>query len=381
VPTNETTSVASLASDDVRRAAATLLGRAVTDVAFTAEPVDPELRLHSVTAGVSRVRGSADGDDFSMIVKQTHSATDADPQALWGSGADDTHQHYWKREWLAYSSGLLADLPWRLRAPRLLLATEPAVGVAWFWLEDVAGQPGALWQPQRYARAARDLGTMQGAYAAGTPPLPDEAWLSRGWLSKWLGTTTHAWPLVDDDTAWHDERLAHLAALRSRARETWAERDRLLAIVDAAPQTLVHLDFWPNNLIAAPDGHTVAIDWSSVGIGALCQDLDQVSIDPVWMQILPDGDLDLLERAVLPAYAWGIRAAGHDASDAELRRWYAAAAGVRYTSMLPAQAEIAADPARIESVEQRWGRPFAAIASDRARVISRALDLAEEALR
>jgi hypothetical protein len=49
--------------------------------------------------------------------------------------------------------------------------------------------------------------------------------------------------------------------------------------------------------------------------------------------------------------------------------------------MLPVQAEIAADPARVDGVEQRWGRPFAAVVSDRARVISRALDLAEEALR
>jgi hypothetical protein len=49
--------------------------------------------------------------------------------------------------------------------------------------------------------------------------------------------------------------------------------------------------------------------------------------------------------------------------------------------MLPGQAEIAADPARVDSVERRWGRPFAAVASDRTRVISRALDLAEEALR
>jgi Phosphotransferase enzyme family len=335
VPTNDTTSAASLSSDDVRRAAATLLGRPVTDLTYTAASVDPELRLHSVTAGVLRVRGTADGNDFSMIVKQTHSATDADPQALWGSGADETHHHYWKREWLAYSSGLLADLPGRLRAPRLLLATEPADGMAWFWLEDVVGRPGAQWQPQHYARAARDLGTMQGAYAAGHPPVPDDPWLSRGWLSEWVGSTTRTWPLVDDETAWRDERLADLSVLRSRAREVWSERDRLLAIVDAAPRTLVHLDFWPNNLLAAPDGSTVAIDWSSVGIGGLCQDLDQISIDPVWMQILPGGDLDLLERAVLPAYAWGIRAAGLDASDAELRRWYAAAAGVRYTSVLP----------------------------------------------
>lgn len=377
---NATTSGPALSRDDVRRAAATLLGRSVTDLTFTAGHVDPELRFHSVTAGVVRVRGSADGEDFSIIVKQTHSDPDTDPHALWGSGADAGHQHYWKREWLAYASGLLADLPGRLRAPRLLLATEPAEGVAWFWLEDVAGRPGAQWQPQQYARAAHDLATMQGAYSAGNPPLPTVAWLSRGWLAAWVGTTTRTWPLVDEDDAWRDERLVDLAALRPRARAVWAERQRLLDVIDAAPQTLVHLDFWPNNLIAAPDGRTVAVDWSSVGIGGLAQDLDQLTLDPVWMQVLPGADLALLERSVLPAYASGLRVAGHDASDAEVRRWYAAAAGLRYSSVLPGQAEIAADLARVGGIQRRWGRPIEAILGDRARVIARALDLAEEAL-
>lgn len=369
-----------LSRDDVHRAAAALLGRSVTDVSFIGDPVDPELRIHSVTAGVLRVRGSADGEDFSMVVKQTHSAPGADPHALWGSGADDTHHHYWKREWLAYASGLLGDLPGRLRAPRLLLATEPAESVAWLWLEDVVGLPGAQWQPQHYARAANDLGTTQGAYATGDPPVPNDAWLSRRWLAEWVATTARTWPLVEDDTAWRDERLADLDALRPQAREIWPERQRLLAIVEDNPQTLVHLDFWPTNLIAAPDGPTVAIDWSSVGIGGLCQDLDQLALDPVWMQVLPGADLDLLERAVLPHYASGVRAAGHGATDHDLRRWYAAAAGVRYTSVLAGQAEIAADPARVEGAERRWGRPFAAIAADRARVVARALALAEEAL-
>jgi hypothetical protein len=366
--------------DDVRAAAATLLGRPVTDVAFSVDAVDPELRLHSVTAGVTRVHGSADSEQISMVVKATHYDPAADPHALWSTSADVAHQHYWKREWLAYSTGLLAGLPGRLRAPRLLLATEPSEQTAWMWLEDVAGRPGTAWQPQHYARAAHDLGTTQGAFAAGHPPLPTDAWLSRGWLAGWLGATGRTWPLVDEDDAWRDERLVALDALRPHAREIWAERHRLMAVIDAAPQTLLHLDFWPTNVVAGVDGRTVAIDWSSVGIGALAQDLDQLTLDPVWMQVLPGADLGLLERAVLPAYAWGVRAAGHDATDAELRRWYAATAGLRYTSVLAGQAEIAADPARVEGIERRWGRPFAEVAGDRARVIARALDLADAAL-
>jgi hypothetical protein len=369
-----------LQASDVRTAAAALLERPVAEVSFRAEAVDPQLRIHSVTGGVLRVWGSADGADFSLVVKATQQGVDADPDALWVSGADPRHRNYWKREWLAYTSHLLADLPGRLRAPRLLHATEPARGVAWLWLEDVRGLPGPEWEHCDYAKGAYDLGTTQGDFAAGSTPLPEQPWLSRGWLDEWLRTTTRWWPLVDDDAAWRDPRLAPLAGLRSRARSVWDQRDRLRAIVASAPRTLVHLDFWPTNVIAGDDGRTVAIDWSSVGIGGLSQDLDQLTLDPVWMQVLPGADLGELERAVLPAYSSGVRAGGAAATDAELRRWYAATAGLRYCSVLATQADIAADTARVAGIEARWQRPFEEVAADRARVVAQALDLAEQAL-
>jgi hypothetical protein len=141
---------------------------------------------------------------------------------------------------------------------------------------------------------------------------------------------------------------------------------------------MVHLDFWPTNLIAGVDGRTVALDWSSVGLGGIGQDLDQITLDPLWMQVIPGGDPDALERAVLPAYAAGLRTGGLDVDDAGLRRWYAAAAALRYVPMLAVQADIAGDRQRVENLEQRWGRSFAAITADRARVVARALGLAEQ---
>lgn len=366
--------------DDVRHAASTLVDRPVEQVTFAAEPIDADLRIHSVTGGVLRVRGTADGEAFSLVVKQTRLGHDADPGALWVSGTDEEHRGYWKREWLAYASGLLGSLPGRLRAPHLLLATEPAEHEAWMWLEDVSGLPGSSWQPQHYARAAYDLGTTQGAFAAGTTPLPDHRWLSRGWLAAWVQTTERWWPQVDDDALWRDERLAPLDQLRASARQVWARREALLDVVHGAPRTVVHLDFWPANLLAGEDRSTIALDWSSVGVGGLAQDLDQLTLDPVWMQVTPGADLGLLERAVLPAYAWGLRTAGFSASDAQVRRWYAATAGLRYVSVLATQAEIAADADRAAAVERRWGRPLGTIFADRARVVARGVELAQEAL-
>ena len=121
-----------------------------------------------------------------------------------------------------------------------------------------------------------------------------------------------------------------MAALRPRVRELWNAREQLLTIVESAPQTVVHCDFWPTNLIAADDGTTVALDWSQVGIGSIAQDLDQLTLDPVWMHVLPDASLDALEAHVLPGYLSGLRSSGVDVDEASLRRWYAAAAAVHY---------------------------------------------------
>lgn len=369
-----------LAAQDVAKAAATLLGRRVRALGFDVTAVDPQLRFHTVTAGLVRVRGVADGDAFSLIVKQTQNGIDADPGALWVSGADPSHRNYWKREWLAYAGGLLADLPGRLRAPRLLLATEPSEDTAWIWLEDVQGRFGPDWESADYASAAHDLGTTQGSFASGNVVLPDQAWLSRGWLDGWLRTTARWWPLVEDDAAWRDACLAPLAGLRPRARAVWAQRDRLRARAASAPRTVVHLDFWPSNVVAGDDGATIAIDWSSVGIGGLAQDLDQLTLDPVWMQVEAEADLDRLEHTVLSSYGSGVRSVGCTATDRELRGWYAAAAALRYTPLLATQADLAADRERVEALELRWQRPIDAIMGDRSRVMARAIDLAEEAL-
>ena len=113
---------------------------------YAVEAIDPHLRLHSVTGGVYRVHG----EGFSLVIKVVRNGNDADPDGLWVSGALPSHRNYWKREWLAYSSGMLDTLPGELRAPRTLLATEPAEDECWIWMEDVEGRPGAEWELDDY---------------------------------------------------------------------------------------------------------------------------------------------------------------------------------------------------------------------------------------
>ncbi|MBV9487944.1 MAG: phosphotransferase [Frankiaceae bacterium] len=345
-------------------------GREVSS--YTVEPIEPELRIHSVTGGVMRVRA----DGASLVIKIVRHGEDPDPNALWVSGADPSHRNFWKREWLAFSTGFLDALPGELRAPRTLLTTENGPDECWIWMEDVEGNPGTSFELDDYDSVAFDLATTQAAFATGRSVLPGHEWLAHQWLRGWVAALAHRMPDLEGEI-WSDERLEALVPLRPRLRELWSARETLLSIVETAPQTVVHCDFWPTNLIAADDGTTVAVDWSQVGIGAIAQDLDQLILDPVWMQVLPGQSLVELETHVLRGYVSGLRTSGADLSEAAVRRWYAAAASVHYAPMLAFMASVAAAPERLE---RRWGRPFTVIARDRARVIERALELGESVL-
>ena len=350
------------------------LGRRVSS--FDVVPLDPELRLHSVTGGVFRV--TADGE--SLVVKVVRHGQDDDPGGLWVAGADVAHRNYWKREWLAFDSGLLASLPPGVRAPRALLTTQPSDDECWIWMESVPGRTGSAITLADYPLIAERLGRMQGAYAASPSQLPDDEWLSRNWLRGWADTSAGRLAGVSSDDGWDDERLASLLPWRQRALEVWARREELLRIVESAPQTVVHLDFWPHNLFVTDDGDVVAIDWSQIGIGAVTQDLDQITLDPIWMQVMPDADTAELEELVLPAYVEGLRQGGFDVDAETVQRWYAAAAAVKYVPLLELQVATARDPAKVTSQEQRFGRSFAEVTATKSRVVRRAVELGESAL-
>ena len=340
---------------------------------YDVEPIDPHLRIHSVTGGVFRVR--ADGE--SAILKIVRRGVDDDPGGLWVSGAETWHRNYWKREWLAFNSGLLDTLPGRLRAPRALLTTQVADDECWIWMDDVSGRHGATLELDDFTTIGYDLGTTQGAFATGE--LPQHEWLSRRWLRAWIEATARLVDALRPDDALDDPRLSALRPFRQRVLDLWDSHAHLLAIVESAPQTLVHCDFWPANLFVDDRG-TTAIDWSQVGIGALAQDLDQVTLDTVWMQTRPDESLHLLESLVVRAYAAGLRDAGFPVDDEELRRWYAAAAAGHYTWMAGMLAIRASQPEFVAGQERRFGRNYADLVTDRARVIERALSLGEWAL-
>ena len=360
-----------LAPDDLRR----VFGRDVAS--YEIEPIDPHLRIHSVTGGVYRVRVEED----SCVIKVVRHGEDTTADGLWQSGADVGHRNYWKREWLAFDSGLLDSLPGQLRAPRALLTTEYDDTTCWIWMEDIGGRTGSALGLQDLDAIGYALGTTQGAYASGRAELPDYPWLSRRWLHGWVDTCAAFIARLHDDSRWTDPRLEPLLPLRERVDALWSRRRELLEIADEPPLAITHWDLWPANLHAGDGGDAVAIDWSQIGISGLTHDLDQMTLDTVWMLVRPDEALEVLEEGILTAYIAGLHESGYAAHRSDIQRWYAAAAALRYSWLAGAQPDVADDAERVTFQESRFGRTFAGIVATKARVVAHAVGLGEALLR
>ncbi|MCW3094606.1 MAG: hypothetical protein JWL77_224, partial [Chthonomonadaceae bacterium] len=224
------------------------------------------------TGGLFRVTGSgrqnAVAMPWSLILKRVHLAEDA-PQ---GWGTDLLHFGYWKREALAYQSGILEDLGPGLRAPRCFDVAEQSDRSVWLWLEEIVDTHPGVWPVPRYGLAARHIGQWQGAYLVGRP-LPDALWLHAGWLRSWVSHFEFLANYLLHPEFWDHPlvRAAFPIPVANRLLDLWAERFVWMDLLDRLPQTLCHFDTWRPNLLAGIDHNgqdqTVALDWQCVGLG------------------------------------------------------------------------------------------------------------------
>ena len=197
---------------------------------------------NAATGGIWRVRGTAG----SAILKVAR--LPGRPRSGPGLPTSDEpdHWNYWRREALAYETGLAAAAYAGAAIPRpRARAVHPrrrrhrAVasrrrGTARLGLAGPAAGPLRL----RTRRRAGALGRR-------VPGLP---WLSRRWLAQYLAEGPPASPASPTTTG--TTRRGRLAGPRPAAlRRLWADHGRLTAIADAAERTLCHLDVWPANLI------------------------------------------------------------------------------------------------------------------------------------
>jgi hypothetical protein len=272
--------------------------------------------------GTGKDRGQPVG--WSLILKAFGSPAEGGEEGDW---------NYWKREAMAYRSGLLDDLPGSMAAPRCLGVEELADGIVRLWLEDVAPANDELWPLDRYALAARHLGQFNGAYLV-EHSLPDAPWLSTNWLRGWVG--------ANEAAVGHLERMLDHPLVRQVYPEgvatsflrLWTERELFLDQLDRLPHTFCHLDAFRRNLLdrRLSDGseQTLALDWAFVGKGAVGEELGpliQASIEFFEAEGIAAQEL---EEAAFYGYLEGLTDAGWRGDPRVVRFGYAASTALRY---------------------------------------------------
>lgn len=283
---------------------------------------------NAATGGIWLVRGTS----ANAVLKVARPPTDPPSGSpAWPTSDDPGHWNYWKREALAYTSGLTsAYADAGITAPDLLGTADLDDGSIALWLTSVSGTPGTSWKPEDFGAFARRLGQAQASW---TGRIPDKPWLSRRWLAAYLDRTP-VW--VKWEVDW-EHPLAQIwpADVRSALARLWASRDEALAHAETAPQTLAHLDVWIMNLVGGADGFTL-LDWAFTGIGGLGEDPANLIVDSVTDGYLPVALLPEIDAAVTDGYLTGLREGGHTGSTDAVRRAIQTYGAAKYAWYAPA---------------------------------------------
>ncbi len=325
-----------------------------------------------------RARSQGDVRSWSLVLKATGAALAA-PNTFAGVNPSDTY--YWKREILAYQSGLLNDLPEGLTAVRCFGVVEHPDQEFWMWLEDVEDR---TWSRADYGLAAYHLGQFNGAYLCGRP-IPQAAWLSNGEVRTQL--------------EWGEAGIADLQRLSrhpnnqgwlggdtvARAQRLWAERERLLAALDRLPRTFCHHDAFRRNLMIrrnpAGELETVAVDWAVPGTGCIGEEMSSMVGASVWFLEFAAGEIKEYEAAMMAGYAAGLREAGWQGEPQLLRFGFVATTALHYgLGTTGAISSLMTNDERIRFAERFFGRPMDQIIAERAVFERYFLDLGDEAL-
>jgi Phosphotransferase enzyme family len=306
-------------------------------------------------------------------------------KVLGRSGNDDDERgwDYWRREALAYRSGLLAHVPGGLAAPRLLHASEGVGGRQQLWLEAVEEEIGPRWPLSRYGLGARHLGQFNGTYLVGRP-LPTVSWLARGWLRSWVEAARDSVAALPAALEYPLVARVYPPNVADSIARLWRDREQWLTALDRLPHTLCHQDAFRRNLIARdrPGGETqtVALDWAFVGIGPLGSELAPlIQASVAFLEVAP-ADADGLEQLCMDGYVAGLADAGWAADPALARLGYALSSLLRYPLgcvrlLLPALLDT-----RLHAgIEQTLGRPFDEIVDHWRTITGGHLALADQA--
>lgn len=317
---------------------------------------------HGGTFGVvTCIRGEAVANGtslpWSLILKVVHNAAEAPLDR-----SNPANSRYWRREPLAYQSGLLTDLGEGLVAPRcfaMQAADDKELEEIWLWQEDVAENPPTTWSPERFALAARHFGQFNGLFLT-HKPLPTDDWLGRHLLravAKEVEDAVYRLPTYQDhplvgrifppDIVMAIERL-------------WDERERFFTVAEQLPQTVCHRDANRRNLFhrTQVDGttQTIAIDWEDVAIGAVGEELAALIILGPGLRKIPVANAAAFDQMVFAQYMAGLAESGWQGDEQIVRLGYTTAC-LRYGLALPSIfLDLVLDESRHAALEAHDGQ-------------------------
>jgi hypothetical protein len=320
------------------------LPSAVGDVVLAAEPLRHGLG-NAATSGIWRIHGPAG----SAILKVARLPAANQAPKAWPTSDDPAHWNYWRRESLAYESGLPATAfassafastthastthagtthaGGGITAAPLLETRARADGGVELWLADVGGTAGFDWTVPRLARFARELGVAQARWAGRVPGTP---WLSRRWLAQYLAEGPGRMVAIEAADWDHPNLAAWPVRLRRRLKRLWDDRDRLVAAAEATERTLCHLDVWPANLVDDV-GTSVLLDWAFTGDGAIGEDVANLIVDSFTDGLMDVAKLPELAESATDGYIAGLRDGGWSGSPDTVRTAIAVCGAAKYS--------------------------------------------------
>jgi hypothetical protein len=309
---------------------------------------------------------------WSLVLKEWHQRDAND-----GSNAPN----YWKREALAYQSGLLTATKTGLRPARCFGVYAHNETTIWLALEDIQAPQPRPWSHSDFAHAAKYLGQFNGSFLH--QPLPSQAWLSHDWLRSWVSVCETA--ILDlPQMLRHPLVRAHVPiTVAQEVKRLWEDRDCLLDALDQLPQTLCHRDSFVRNLFVERDANgntgTIAIDWATLGIGPIGEDVAAlIGGSLVFFELEIAGIQDVAAQAI-DSYTTGLRSRGWNDEPHYLRLGYTATLALRYGLGSVLDLAIVADDESHTWAEQVLGHTIAELIDNTARNLAFFLACADEA--
>lgn len=237
----------------------------------------------------------------------------------------------WSEELAAWRPHFVDRLPAGLRVPRLYEVVDLGDDRVAVWMEDV-DVADVAWDVDRYARAAWLLGAFNARMCepevlATTAFEPDYG--LRMWVENALEPQGFA--ALEDDAVWSLPAFARHPDVRAGLRAARPLVPGVLARFATLRHGMPHGDASPQNLLvpAADPAGFVVIDIGFQTPAPLGFDLSQLVVGLAHAGLLPASALPDVERAVVPAYADGVRSTGTAIEDAEVAATYAGALLVR----------------------------------------------------